>query len=264
MSHPRDPWFTSTDSDLMCDQLFPIHGSGSYQIQTREQRQYILNLAREHWRLLPGPARTTIRLAECIVDDEQTFLDRLSSVGELADRMISEFDGSAEAIAEWARDLHRLGFRSESTEPRQANDPKDWMALTTLVAYPFWPHTPNLKSIPRKWHRTNRLRDIYFHPTRNPRIECTAISEAAIDIARQMVKSGEFNLLGILADELETRGCDDPLILDHCRGERHRYSHGPGCWVVEQCLAMIPRERAAWANSRYRECRLADAPAGLP
>lgn len=264
MSTPRDLWFTSTDSELMCDQLYPIYGSGSQQKQLREQRQYILHLAREHWRLLPGPARTTIQLAECIVDDERTFLERLTHVGELADRMITEFDGSAEAIADWAQELRRLGFHAESTEPRQLNDPKDWTALITLTAFPFWPHTPNLKSIPRKWHRPNRLRDIYFHPARLPRIDARVISEPAIDIARQMVTSGEFGLMGILADELETRGCDDPLILEHCRDDRHRHGHGPGCWVVEQCLAMIPRERVAWAKSRFEKCLLPDSPTGLP
>lgn len=259
MSTVTDPWFRSTDAAWMCECLFPKHGSGSREMQPNELRQYLIGLAREQWRDLPGPARTTIRLAECIVDDEYLYLPRLRDVSDLADRMMSEFDGSAEAIADWTNALRTLGFESETTKPRTRIKATSWNQLLYLVAAPLWSFAPNARSIPSRYHRPHRLRDIYYHSTRCPQIDLEAIGESAIDLARTMAMTGSYHLMAILADELASRGCSDLEVLDHCRNPAHR--HGPGCWVVEQCLAPIEAERKSWAENRFVDCLIGGDPA---
>ena len=58
-------------------------------------------------------------------------------------------------------------------------------------------------------------------------------TEAVIGLALGIRGEQAFDRMPILADALEEAGCDDRVILDHCRGcERHVM----GCWVVETVL----------------------------
>jgi hypothetical protein len=52
-------------------------------------------------------------------------------------------------------------------------------------------------------------------------------------IARRIYDSDDFRDLPVLADALEDAGCDEPLVLDHCRSASR---HHRGCWVVDWCL----------------------------
>ncbi|MCI0457934.1 MAG: hypothetical protein L0Z62_13285 [Gemmataceae bacterium] len=53
------------------------------------------------------------------------------------------------------------------------------------------------------------------------------------EIAASIYTGRRFDALPILADALEEAGCQEPLLLDHCRevGE-----HVRGCWVVDLAL----------------------------
>ncbi len=52
-----------------------------------------------------------------------------------------------------------------------------------------------------------------------------------------------FDRLPILADALEEAGCDEPLVLHHCRYCTH---HLPECWVVER----VVRSDVLWTGDR--------------
>ena len=54
-----------------------------------------------------------------------------------------------------------------------------------------------------------------------------------------MYESRDFAAMPILADTLQVAGCDNPDILNHCRGPG---PHVRGCWVVDLVLG---RERRA-------------------
>ena len=45
--------------------------------------------------------------------------------------------------------------------------------------------------------------------------------------------SREFGAMPILADALQDAGCDNPDILNHCRGDG---PHVRGCWVMDRAL----------------------------
>ena len=54
-------------------------------------------------------------------------------------------------------------------------------------------------------------------------------TETVLALAKGIEADTAFDRLPILADALEEAGCDDPVILRHCREcERHE----SGCWVV--------------------------------
>jgi hypothetical protein len=48
-----------------------------------------------------------------------------------------------------------------------------------------------------------------------------------------MYESRHFSPMPILADALQDAGCDNPDVLDHCRGPG---PHVRGCWVVDLVL----------------------------
>lgn len=56
---------------------------------------------------------------------------------------------------------------------------------------------------------------------------------ATLLLAREIHESGRYHEMPILGDALEEAGCDDPVILQHCRsgGEHHA-----GCWVIDSVL----------------------------
>jgi hypothetical protein len=77
------------------------------------------------------------------------------------------------------------------------------------------------------------IRDIFgssFRP-----IACSADwrTATAVALGRQMYESRDFGAMPILADALQEAGCDNPDILDHCRGSG---PHVRGCWVVDLVL----------------------------
>jgi hypothetical protein len=59
------------------------------------------------------------------------------------------------------------------------------------------------------------------------------LSLATMDLAREIDVHRRFDLMPILADELESSGCIDPGLLHHCR---HGTQHLRGCWAVDLLL----------------------------
>lgn len=59
------------------------------------------------------------------------------------------------------------------------------------------------------------------------------LSRAAMDLAGEIDSRGRFDLMPVLADELEGSGCHDLSLLDHCR---HGLNHQRGCWAIDLVL----------------------------
>ena len=58
-------------------------------------------------------------------------------------------------------------------------------------------------------------------------------TDDAVTLARSMYESRDFSAMPILADSLQDVGCNESVILDHCRGSG---PHMRGCWVVDLVL----------------------------
>ena len=62
-------------------------------------------------------------------------------------------------------------------------------------------------------------------------------TDTAVAIARGMYESREFSAMPILADAIQDAGCDNEVILKHCRDRKQK--HVRGCWVVDMVLGKM-------------------------
>ena len=77
------------------------------------------------------------------------------------------------------------------------------------------------------------VRDIFGNPFRPVTFVHAWLTSDAVSLARQMYDTREFSAMPILADALQDAGCDNPDVLNHCRGDG---LHVRGCWVVDLVL----------------------------
>ena len=77
------------------------------------------------------------------------------------------------------------------------------------------------------------LRDIFGNPFRPVTFDPAWRTSTVLALVAQMYESRDFSPMPILADALQDAGCDNPDVLDHCRGPG---SHVRGCWLVDQIL----------------------------
>ena len=55
-------------------------------------------------------------------------------------------------------------------------------------------------------------------------------------IARGIHRERSFSLMPILADALQDAGCEDEIVLSHCRNANE---HIPGCWVIDLAMGKV-------------------------
>jgi hypothetical protein len=58
-----------------------------------------------------------------------------------------------------------------------------------------------------------------------------------VALARAMYEAREFSAMPILADALQDAGCDNEVVLSHCRATNQ--IHVRGCWVVDRVLDVV-------------------------
>ncbi len=81
--------------------------------------------------------------------------------------------------------------------------------------------------------QTDLLRDIFGNPFRPVTLDPAWKTQTVVQLARSLYEGRRFGDMPILADALEEAGCDDPAVLEHCRGPG---PHVRGCWVVDLVL----------------------------
>lgn len=78
------------------------------------------------------------------------------------------------------------------------------------------------------------LRDIFGDPFRSkPMQEFSSSDTNTQTIARETYVTRNFSDMARLADALESTGCTNAVVLDHCRGD---FEHVRGCWVIGRIL----------------------------
>ncbi|HVK11576.1 MAG TPA: hypothetical protein VM597_22585 [Gemmataceae bacterium] len=77
------------------------------------------------------------------------------------------------------------------------------------------------------------FRDIVPDPGRPVRLDPRWRTVDVVGVARAIHADQSFHLLPILADALVDAGCDDDLLLDHCRSAD---PHVRGCWLISALL----------------------------
>jgi hypothetical protein len=83
------------------------------------------------------------------------------------------------------------------------------------------------------------VREIFGNVCRPIEFDPSWRSMRAVDLARAIEGSRDFEGMPALGDALEEAGCDHAEILDHCRGPA---PHVRGCWVLDAVIgrALIP------------------------
>lgn len=176
--------------------------------------------------------RRTVALERAITFEESD--EQIIDLAERIDFAERIADGLSAAPDERE---HRLEFRSSilpgSSSPLEwaahhVADPSAWEAMSGVVL-----------SLADKWkdaeaaHAAAFVRDIFGNPFRPVAFDPAWRTDTVLALARQMYESREFSAMPILADALQDAGCDNPDVLNHCRGDG---SHVRGCWVVDLVL----------------------------
>lgn len=77
------------------------------------------------------------------------------------------------------------------------------------------------------------LHDLVGNPFRAVSFDATWRTPAVVSLAQTMYAMRNFDRMPLLGDALETAGCTQPDILDHCRSPGE---HVRGCWVIDLLL----------------------------
>jgi hypothetical protein len=77
------------------------------------------------------------------------------------------------------------------------------------------------------------VRELFGNPFRPVAFAPRWRTSTVTSLGRQAYGSRDFSTMPILADALQDAGCEEPVILDHCRGPG---PHVRGCWVVDAVL----------------------------
>jgi hypothetical protein len=226
-------WFNSADAIALLNVLFPMHGSGSMAEQPRKLRLYYCNLARLVWPVLPGPHRAIIETAERYADTGRDDKQMIMSIREIA-RDMHNCDGPADALDEWRQRLHQCGCVITEPDRTPRWNREEWNGYSVLVSYPLEPIVPNPGAIPRSIHRADLVHDAFLCPGLPISFDTSWRSPSAVSLADGMYETRDFAAMPALADVLEESGCQQELILDHCRDAKNL--HARGCWVVDLIL----------------------------
>ncbi len=85
---------------------------------------------------------------------------------------------------------------------------------------------------PERSAQAHLIRDI-FNPFHTVTLDPCWLNFTVTALAQRMYDTRDFSAMPILADALQDANCDNPQILEHCRGP---HVHVRGCWVIDGCL----------------------------
>jgi hypothetical protein len=108
---------------------------------------------------------------------------------------------------------------------------KYWEAVSEFIAW--FPNPSPFYAEPLERHHCDLLRDIFGNPFRPVDFSPEWRTDTVVSLARGMYDSRDFTAMPILADALQDAGCENEVILEHCRGTA---PHVRGCWVADLLL----------------------------
>jgi hypothetical protein len=83
---------------------------------------------------------------------------------------------------------------------------------------------------------TRFVRDIFGNPFRPVTFSRRWRTSDVVGLARAIYDERAFERMPILADALMDAGCEDEVIIAHCRGDG---PHVHGCWLVDLILGKV-------------------------
>lgn len=174
------------------------------------------------------------------ISDEET--DGWQTLGDVARSVVVRADGTAteSEVFEWVRTLIVEGYGDTEAAALTADSDvfSDYDRATAWFGAKPYPHR-----LADRWFAKNpslsKVRVAPYYCAYSAPSDLTALppvwrTEAVVSLARRIAASLEFSSLPILADALQAAGCDDEVVLYHCRNPKA--THVRGCWVVDLVL----------------------------
>ncbi|AMV29601.1 hypothetical protein VT84_34725 [Gemmata sp. SH-PL17] len=236
-------WLNGTDPTPMLEFL---KGNAS----ERKLRLFAVACCRSIWHLL------TDERSRIAVDVFERLVDGLATTEEVqeADKLACAVETAHVEAAKLGDDADEQAWDIVLDGCAAANAVQTWRAseyLTgfytvygfaqTAVAHAACPlryetsrreHTPErTKAIAVEANAQSRLiRDIVGNPFRPVTVDASWLTSTVVAPAEGIYQDRAFDRLPILADALQDAGCDNPDVLNHCRGDG---PHCRGCWVID-------------------------------
>lgn len=219
-------------SCLWCQKLDPVPQLRFFNRNTWEECNAPLALAQcvRSWRLITSERRIRLQacaFARCLLPQGRRF-GLFSKAVEWGENWAET--GTPPAGAEQTR--RELIQRIQIQRIRAKSD-DDWAYAASWCLG----DSPSIDlGEPKPSHR-NVLADTYREFFPNPfigvRWNPDWFTSTVRDLAAHIYTSREFPVMPILADALQDAGCEDELILNHCRANK---PHARGCWILDAIL----------------------------
>lgn len=216
-------WLATADPSPMLDHLRATTAS------ERKLRLLACACCRWIWEFLPDPrSRAAVEVAE-------RFADELATPRELAaarNHALSAAVGPAWA-AYWAANVKAAGpLRNvfEAAQPAPAVKAMKQAHLSRQV------ETWNRITSESSREQVGLIREVVGNPFRRPRLGPWCLGwegGLVVRLARQVYDGEAFDQMPMLGDALEEAGCEDTMLLEHCRLPGR---HLRGCWVLDVVL----------------------------
>jgi hypothetical protein len=221
-------WLTGSDPQQM---LAHLSGKGL----DRKLRLFACACVRAVWEQVEDPCcRLAVDSAERFADGEATWKE-LRAAYDVAWDATRRFRGARTPAEIAARDTASINFFAAARDASQ-------QVVHTIPL----PEDSSNEGFSRSGERigimqhyqSTILRDLIGNPFRPPPFLDPAWpyrnGGTVRRLAQAIYTSRSFADLPILADALEEAGCQEPLVLAHCRGSG---PHFRGCWVLDALLA---------------------------
>jgi len=254
----RDEWAHSHNPTAM---LHFLHTKGS----DRKLRLFACACCRSIWHLITDErSRHAVEVAEHFADGRATD-DELSDAnhvaGQLAEAIYGEAHKRAEAHATalalheadwvhgaWECAIHAMAGTAAGADASDTNP--DTLKHTARSAVLAAVHAaspihfeettePDMDARDRAEReqeviQADLIRDIFGYPTRKPvPFDPAWRTDTAVALANGIYEQQAFDRMPILADALQDAGCEDEVVLAHCRADGR---HVRGCWVLDLVL----------------------------
>lgn len=227
-------WFNSLNGAVM---LGFLSGRGVV-LSPRKLRLLAVACCRLMWPLITDPvSRRAVEAAEGFADG----LGGLEELGSVADRLsvegvpVRSLPAEVATAVRWAC---RYPFEERevfvcSWHATMAAYYHDLAAGKFPIGTVYYDHvSAGCHHASLRGH-CNAVRDLFGNPFRPVSLNPVGQAEPVMALAQGIYEGRAWDRLPALADALEGAGCEDPPVLDHCRGDG---PHHRGCWVVDMVL----------------------------
>lgn len=226
-----DAWMSSASPHVLLASL-GRHAS------RRKLRLLVAAACRHFWDLLDARSRASVAVAE-------RFADGLATAAEMETAHLAAWDAYAD-LAHGPRDHYIAAVAARNASLANLSSGKMEEALNAAAfvtghadrvdvtargsrSYPEWERVVRDRELAKL---ADLVREIFACPSLVIDLPA-ACRQAASPMAQSIYNDRAFEGMPILGDLLEENGCNNAMVLEHCRGPS---IHERGCWVLDLVL----------------------------